>query len=222
MSLAWLKKWLAAGIVSLWQATKRIDWIELSRRAFLLFCHLLRIFGILVEKVAELVRRYPRASFDVIVGSTFATFLVLLMIPAPPSDLELGSDLDCLALNIYHEARGETEEGQVAVAQVVMNRVAHERFPENICEVIKQGGEWPRGYCQFSWWCDGRKDTPEEGKSWTASRDLAREVLHGKHKDPTKGALWYHATHVSPAWRKAFQEGPTIGKHIFYRPKPKS
>ena len=127
--------------------------------------------------------------------------------------------VDCLALNIYHEARGEPLKGQVAVAQVVLNRVAHVRFPNEVCAVIKDGGEWPRGFCQFSWWCDGRSDAPLESKAWRESLALADEVLSGAHGDPTRGALWYHATSVAPTWRRDFDRTGRIGDHIFYRPR---
>ena len=162
---------------------------------------------------------HPRRSLDGLVGLLMFVVLTLAVEKDLPSDLALGVSLDCMALNIYHEARGEAIEGQLAVAHVVMNRVTHDRFPGNVCDVIKQGGEWPRNHCQFSWWCDGRSDTPKERGRWTASRELAREILAGRHGDPTGGALWYHATRVSPYWRKDFAEGPTIGNHVFYSVK---
>ena len=68
--------------------------------------------------------------------------------------------LRCMALNIYHEARGEPIEGKIAVGHVVLNRAASRRFPGQICAVVKQGGENRRYRCQFSWWCDGRSDRP--------------------------------------------------------------
>ena len=86
-----------------------------------------------------------------------------------------------------HEARGEPIPAQIAVAKVVVNRVAHPRFPNTVCDVIKQGGETPRDMCQFSWWCDGRSDMTVDQRSLARSRALAREVLGGKHEDPTNG-----------------------------------
>lgn len=132
----------------------------------------------------------------------------------PPQQL---SGLQCMALNIYFEARGESEKGQRAVGHVVLNRAAHHKFPETICDVIRQGGEFPRHRCQFSWWCDGRSDTPRNRKSWEHALRIAKEVMGGNSVDPTNGALWYHAHYVNPYWRKAFLQGPTIGQHIFYR-----
>ena len=127
-------------------------------------------------------------------------------------------ELACLALNIYHEARGEPSEGKLAVGHVVMNRVADRRFPDSVCAVVKQGG-WLRLFgCQFSWWCDGRSDDPSEMPAWQDSMQHARKVLWGATADPTDGALWYHADYVAPAWRKTKVTGPKIGKHIFYLP----
>lgn len=161
----------------------------------------------------------PRRFADLGVGATVIVLpLVLMLWPRFPFDME--DSLDCLALNIYHEARGEPEEGRLAVAQVVMNRVSHQRFPDDVCAVVKQGGEWPRSRCQFSWWCDGRSDRVSDPSAMADIRDLAKAVLKGRETDPSNGALWYHADHVAPAWRKDFEKGPTIGRHIFYQPKP--
>ena len=123
--------------------------------------------------------------------------------------------LQCLALNIYFEARGESEQGKRAVGHVVMNRLSHRKFPNSICAVVKQGGTKRLHRCQFSWWCDGRSDMPGKNKAWNDSIRIAREIHIGNSTDPTGGALWYHAEYVSPYWRTAFQQGPKIGQHIF-------
>jgi spore germination cell wall hydrolase CwlJ-like protein len=90
------------------------------------------------------------------------------------------------------------------------------RFPATVCAVIQQGGEMVRHRCQFSWWCDGRSDRPLDRRSWEAAKTIARTVYWGLSEDPTRGALWYHADYVAPYWSKAFEEGPIIGRHIFY------
>ncbi len=136
--------------------------------------------------------------------------------PAAPA-----GEIECLALNIYFEARGEPEVGQLAVGHVVMNRVASARFPSTVCGVIQQGGELRRYRCQFSWWCDGRSDKPRNKKLWEKSAELALNVYWGRSADPTEGALWYHADYVKPYWRKAFERGPKIGRHIFYSQAPR-
>ena len=134
--------------------------------------------------------------------------------PAPR--LDLSASLDCLALNIYHEARGEPREGKIAVGQVVMNRVGDPDFPAGVCAVVKQGGERPRNRCQFSWWCDGLSDRPDDAGAWEDSKDLAGKILAGGLQDPTRGALWYHADRVTPDWQTDIVRQGKIGRHIFY------
>ena len=135
----------------------------------------------------------------------------------------------CLALNTYHEAKNQSLVGQVATAQVVMNRVEDDRFPNTICEVVKQGPtrpswedpekEYPiKHRCQFSWYCDGKPDTPKNEKAWRKAQDVAFLVLYDKIKlDVTEGATHYHATYVRPAWAKTKKRTTRIEKHIFYK-----
>ena len=120
----------------------------------------------------------------------------------------------CLALNTYHEAKNQSLVGQIATAQVVMNRVADDRYPNTICEVVKQGPtrpswedpakEYPiKHRCQFSWYCDGKPDVPKNEKAWRKAQDVAFLVLYNKiNLDVTEGATHYHATYVRPAWAK--------------------
>ena len=135
----------------------------------------------------------------------------------------------CLALNTYHEAKNQSLVGQIATAQVVMNRVEDDRFPNTICEVVKQGPtrpswedpekEYPiKHRCQFSWYCDGKDDTPKNEKAWKTAQDVAILVLYDKIKlDVTEGATHYHATYVKPSWAKTKKRTTRIEKHIFYR-----
>ena len=132
-------------------------------------------------------------------------------------EVEGTRELLCLALNIYFEARGESEKGQHAVGHVVINRVSNPKFPNSVCKVVHQGGEQHLNRCQFSWWCDGQSDTPRNVASWHNSVRIARKIYLGSSSDPTGGALWYHADYVSPYWQTAFLRGPKIGKHIFYK-----
>lgn len=134
-----------------------------------------------------------------------------------PELVAFDSELTCLALNIYFEARSEPLKGMLAVGHVVLNRVAHRSFPDSICDVIRDGGEVVRHRCQFSWWCDGRSDRPRNAAAWDAARLVAWFVYKGYTDDPTDGALWYHADYVEPFWRNAYLRGPQIGRHIFYR-----
>ena len=135
----------------------------------------------------------------------------------------------CLALNTYHEAKNQSLVGQIATAQVVMNRVEDNRFPSTVCEVVKQGPtrpswedpekEYPiKHRCQFSWYCDGKPDTPKNEKAWRKAQDVAFLVLYNKIQlDVTEGATHYHATYVRPAWAQTKKRTTRIEKHIFYR-----
>ena len=160
----------------------------------------------------------PRLALSAAAGVTLVVVLVLAAREDPAIEADASRSLDCLALNIYHEARGEPVDGMIAVAQVVMNRVADRRFPNDVCDVIKQGGSRPRYACQFTWWCDGRSDRPRDSVAWQHSKTLARQVMDGAVGDPTGGALWYHADHVSPAWRTYLTPAANIGRHLFYLP----
>ena len=132
--------------------------------------------------------------------------------PQPDSSL---AELECLAKTIYFEARGEREEGQRAVAAVVLNRVKGVDFPNTICEVVHQGGTETKT-CQFSWWCDGRSDKPKDREAWEQAITIAFEMMTGA-PDPTNGALYYHSTGVSPSWRRQLVRLATIGAHVYYR-----
>jgi hypothetical protein len=133
-----------------------------------------------------------------------------------PQTFDTAQEIECLAQNIYFEARSESEQGQLAVGHVVMNRVADKHYPNSACEVVKQGGEKRRNRCQFSWWCDGRSDQPMNNKAWEQSVELARTIYMGYTKDPTDGALWYHADYVNPRWSGTLVLVKKIGHHLFY------
>ena len=128
----------------------------------------------------------------------------------------IGEVLMCLALNVYHEARSDTMIGQYAVAHVVMNRVQSDRFPDSVCDVVHQGYHKGKHKCQFSWYCDGKSDTPTEPRAWALATLVAYDVLNGTVPDVTYGATHYHATYVRPYWAKHFKETVTHGSHIFY------
>lgn len=134
-------------------------------------------------------------------------------------------EIECIAMNIYHEARGESVDGMRAVGHVVMNRARDRAFPGTACDVIRQGGREITNLCQFSWWCDELSNQPLNRDSWAASREIAAEVYDTPESDVTMGALFYHADYVKPFWRTSMVKGPKIGQHIFYskpgsRPAP--
>jgi len=135
----------------------------------------------------------------------------------------------CLALNIYHEARGSSLADQAAVADVVLNRVRDRRYPGTVCDVVYQARTRPswkdetvmipiRNQCQFSWYCDGRDDTPKDQDAWINAQQIAYfMILDNKYRGITQGATHYHATYVEPKWARGFNLIGRIGEHIFYR-----
>ena len=123
--------------------------------------------------------------------------------------------LMCLAVNVYFEARSDSMEGQYAVAHVVMNRVQSHRFPNDVCSVVTQQRKGRT--CQFSWYCDGKSDTPNDPEAWAWAVLVAYDVLRGYVPDVTKGATHYHATYVKPSWAKRLDKTVEYGSHIFYK-----
>ncbi|GLH41387.1 hypothetical protein RS3R6_02990 [Pseudomonas atacamensis] len=115
--------------------------------------------------------------------------------------------LMCLALNIYHEARGEPLEGQIAVAMVTMNRANWDTT--EVCEVVYQRK-------QFSWTHRLSDPTPQEPTAWAIAKRVAHRVIEGQHDDITDGATHFHTRAVRPAWRHSLQKTMTIGEHVFY------
>jgi len=138
-------------------------------------------------------------------------------VKAMPFGLVDDGELECLALNIYFEARSEPSEGQLAVAYTTLNRVADGKFPDSVCAVVQQGGEAKLHRCQFSWWCDGKSDKVSEMHAWQRSLLVAERALRNRFSDPTGGALFYHSTDVRPNWSQHFKLLARIGKHLFYR-----
>lgn len=132
------------------------------------------------------------------------------------------AEVRCLQENIYHESRGSNIADQAAVADVVMNRVESNKFPNTVCEVVKQGRYWKgnpvRNKCQFSWYCDGRSDKMLDTDAAESAYLLAYQVINYKRfRGITEGADHYHATYVNPYWAKHFNLVGTIGKHVYYK-----
>jgi N-acetylmuramoyl-L-alanine amidase len=126
------------------------------------------------------------------------------------------SALACLALTIYHEARNQDLQGQIAVAQVVLERVYDSRFPDTVCGVVTDGGE-VRNRCAFSFYCDGQSDKPQDERAYTVARWVASGVLSGAVSDVTGYATHYHAYYVRPDWALKMRPTAVIGDHLFYR-----
>ena len=135
----------------------------------------------------------------------------------------------CLALNIYYEARGSNLADKAGVADVVLNRVRDTRYPNTICEVVQQGKQKPswkdpnkmvmvRNMCQFSWYCDGKADNPQDEDRWQEAQLIAYNMIeHDKFRGITEGATHYHATYVKPNWASTLQQVGRLGSHIYYR-----
>lgn len=132
--------------------------------------------------------------------------------------LETGKDreLDCLSEAIYYEARSENTAGQMAVAEVVMNRVANPHYPKTVCGVVFQGQYRETG-CQFTFTCDGSRAVKPRGVEWDRARDIALHVLLGLNTPVTNKATHYHTDYVNPYWAAGLVETKIIGTHIFYR-----
>lgn len=122
----------------------------------------------------------------------------------------------CLSQAVYYEARSEPILGQIAVAEVVLNRVGDHRYPNSICEVVYQGSERTTG-CQFTFTCDGATEKSPRGRLWNRSQAVAAHVMMDLHKPLTGTATHYHTDYVDPIWNKHLVHTRTIGAHIFYR-----
>lgn len=127
-----------------------------------------------------------------------------------------GADFECLAEALYFEARGESVQGQFAVAEVILNRVDVAEFPNSVCRVVNQG-TGRRYQCQFTYTCDGYSDVVREHGAYAQVAKVARLMLDGAPRNLTDGATYYHTKAVRPRWSRQFTRTTTIGVHHFYR-----
>ena len=118
--------------------------------------------------------------------------------------------LTCIAVAVYFEARSESIDGQLLVAETILNRAADPRWPSEPCDVVKQRH-------QFSFYSDGLPDTPRDMDAYATATEVATEALNGNHL--YSGSLYYHATYVAPVWRHKLQPIGRAGTHIFYTDK---
>lgn len=184
------------------------------------------------------------------IGASIVITLLILTIPdssnlyftpatvyaVPSANLEIvrventisKQELHCLVLNTYHEARGESEAGQIAVMQVVLNRLHSNKFPDSICDIVTQGPTRVnykgktipiQNKCQFKWFCDGRKDDAIDTKKYFQIQRLAIEVIKNNVIDITNESMYYHTTQSTPYWAHVFMKTVRIDNHIFYREK---
>lgn len=154
-----------------------------------------------------------------------AIVLTSSIVKAEPS---IYSELNCLALNIYFESRNQSKLGKYGVAEVVLNRVKSEKYPNDICSVVYQaktymnaaGVVYPkRNMCQFSWYCDGKSDIPKDTKMWVEALKISVNILGQPATDITEGSLFYHSIAVNPYWAKSLTRVVRIDDHIFYKEK---
>jgi spore germination cell wall hydrolase CwlJ-like protein len=138
-----------------------------------------------------------------------------------PVNAKAASEVKCLATAIYFEARGESQEGQIAVAQVVLNRLKNPAYPKTICDVVYQNKN-KRNRCQFSFACDGIADRINDKRAWSISQALARRVLNDDRNlylADVGASTHYHATYVKPRWARSMKRMDKIGRHVFYKTK---
>jgi len=148
--------------------------------------------------------------------------LVYLAICIMFSTVKAG-ELNCLVEAVYYEARSEPITAQLAVANVVLERVRNDKFPNTICEVVHQGrynkkGQPIRHKCMFSYWCDGKPERMKEIVALKTAISVSEMAVNGVVVEETVGATHYHATYVQPHWilSHTFMELGQVGRHIFY------
>lgn len=125
---------------------------------------------------------------------------------------------DCLIQNVYHEARGEPLRGRESVAWVTLNRVLDKRWPNTICDVVRQvTRKGNRKVSQFSWY--GVKSIISEKEAYEEISKMVDSILlrYDNLNDPTKGATHFHTTKVNPKWASKLVKVKTVGRHIFYK-----
>jgi spore germination cell wall hydrolase CwlJ-like protein len=136
-----------------------------------------------------------------------------------PASTKLPTEINCLATAIYFEARGEPQKGQLAVAQVVLNRVKNPAYPNTICGVVYQNKNRLR-QCQFSFACDGIRDRVTDKSAWSTAQTLATSAVTdtaGQFLADVGTSTHYHAIYVRPRWARSMKKTERIGRHIFYK-----
>ena len=128
----------------------------------------------------------------------------------------IDSELMCMAQAVYYESAREPLEGQLAVAEVISNRMKDHRYPDTACGVVFQGATRTTG-CQFTFTCDGALQVKPKGENWERAKRIAAHTLMNLNEERTGGATHYHATYVDPIWNSGLIQTNKVGLHIFYR-----
>lgn len=164
--------------------------------------------------------RDPRAALSRYAMNERDGAAIATVMPVQPGQFsraeDVAADHKCLSEAIYYEARSERTEGQLAVAEVIMNRVADHRYPNTVCDVVYQGATRTTG-CQFTFTCDGAMRNKPRGRKWEAAQIAAAHVMMDLHEPRTGSATHYHATYVDPVWNAGLVRTARIDTHIFYR-----
>lgn len=169
------------------------------------------------------------AQVAVIVGVALAGKAEPLRMEVTPTTIEFveldAAEHHCMTEAIYWEARNQDIAGKIAVGNVILNRVASNRFPDTVCGVVHQGpmdgSPISLHRCQFSYYCDGRSDeAPTENileiEAWDFASIVAEALMYGEVEDNTLGSTHYHADYVSPFWNEIYTEVAVVDDHIFY------
>jgi spore germination cell wall hydrolase CwlJ-like protein len=153
-------------------------------------------------KTAEIVQPLPEAEET----ASYSTLSDAVAAQDMPEDAD--SELHCLAVGVYYESKGEPLAGQLAVAEVILNRASSGRFARSVCGVLKQRG-------QFSFVRGGALPTPPNNAQWRKAMAVAQVARKDLWESPVDNALYFHARYVSPGWKRA--RVGTVGNHVFYR-----
>jgi spore germination cell wall hydrolase CwlJ-like protein len=157
-----------------------------------------------------------KKKYNVIIVALLVILIIFYVQPAKADEQA------CLAEAIYFEARSETFIAQLAVANVILERVRDNRYPGTICQVVHQGryrgGKPVRHRCMFSYWCDGKPETIANIGAYKTAVSIAELSMEGVILDNTDGSTHYHATYVRPYWTltEDFERVGQVGGHIFY------
>lgn len=149
-----------------------------------------------------------------LIEPTIASFNISILDAMP--QVSGGPEWKCLTEALYFEARGEDLWGQMAVAEVILNRADSARYPNSVCAVVAQG-TGRRNACQFSYYCDGRAEAFTNQRAFERIGKLAQMMIEGRARVLTGGAVFYHADTVNPGWAASMVRTAVIGDHIFYR-----
>lgn len=156
-----------------------------------------------LRQEGEIVQPIPNAAPD---DAEFNSLSAVVAAQDAPESLD--GELHCLAVGVYYEAKGEPLAGQLAVAEVILNRTTSGRFPRSVCSVIKQPG-------QFSFVRGGKLPTPPANGQWRKALAVAQVAQKDLWDSPVPQALYFHARYVKPGWKRA--RVGTVGNHVFYR-----